>query len=172
MAMVARSMTRSEVMQNEGAKAALQKEWDGLANAKYTDVDGKQKRGVWDESRVMEYADLKRATNKAGKTIHIGRIFDICVEKGYELPKGHPDRKWKGRVVFGGNDVWTQNRDVAIFQDMASQPASMEASSCADCYGTMKGHIIMQADATQAYIQSLLSGIETWVRLPKRPWPE
>ena len=36
----------------------------------------------------------------------------------------------------------------------------------------MKGNVIMQADAMQAYIQSLLSVMETWVRLPKHQWPE
>ena len=62
--------------------------------------------------------------NKLGIIIHLGRVFDLCVEKGYELPLGHEDRKYKGRVVFGGNDIWTQNRDVALFQELASQPAT------------------------------------------------
>ena len=60
------------------------------------DKDGNPKKGVWYESRVMEYADLKRITNKAGKTIHVGIIFDICVEKGYELPNGAPRPKVEG----------------------------------------------------------------------------
>ena len=77
--------------------------------------------------------------NKQGIIIHIGRVFDLCVEKGYELPIGHEDRKYKGRVVFGGNDVWTQNRDVAIFQELASQPATLEASCAADAYGCLDG---------------------------------
>ena len=27
-------------------------------------------------------------------------MADICFKKGYELPSGHKERKWKGRVVF------------------------------------------------------------------------
>ena len=74
------------------AKAAVQKGWDGLRKAKYIDKDAKPKKGVWDESRVMDYSDLKRVVNKAGPTIRSGRVVDICVEKGHALPKGHFDR--------------------------------------------------------------------------------
>ena len=28
------------------------------------------------------------------------------------------------------------------------------------------------ADAEQAYVQALMSGTETWIRLPKHQWPE
>ena len=109
--------------------------------------------------------------NEQEKEIFVGRIFDLCVEKGHELPVGHEDRTCKGRVVFGGNDVWTQNRDIAIFQELASQPATLEASCAADAYGCVEGHTIQQADAEQAYVQALMKGTPTWVRLPKHQWP-
>ena len=105
--------------------------------------------------------------NNQQKESFIGRIFDLCVKKGHELPVGHEDRKFKGRVVFGGNDVWTQNRDIAIFQELASQPATLEASCAADAYGCVEGHTIQQADAEQAYVQALMKGTPTYVRLPK-----
>ena len=50
--------------------------------------------------------------------MHVGRIFDICVEKGSELPLGDPARKYKGRVVFQGNQVKDENWEVAMFQDL------------------------------------------------------
>ena len=40
-----------------------------------------------------------------GETAHVGRIFDICVEKNSELPESDPNRKFKGRVVFEGCHV-------------------------------------------------------------------
>ena len=99
--MVARSMTRSEVMNNPKAIEAVNLEWSKLRNKKYIDpVDGKEKAGAWDESLVREFRDVKREYDKQGKTFHVARIFDLCVEKGSELPEGHKDRTCKGRVVF------------------------------------------------------------------------
>ena len=86
--------------------------------------------------------------------------------------KGHPDRNYKGRVVFGGNDVWTQNRDVVVFQELASQPATLEASCADDAYGCFDGNTLEQVDAEQAYVQALMKGTETWIRLPKHQWPD
>ena len=52
----------------------------------------------------------------------MGDAFEICVIKGSELPddpiyweKGL--KKYKGRVVFRGNNVKDENADFAIFQD-------------------------------------------------------
>ena len=49
--------------------------------------------------------EVMRKARNSGKKIHLGRLFDICVLKGSELQPGHVNRKWKGRVVFGGNNV-------------------------------------------------------------------
>ena len=42
---------------------------------------------------------LAKAT-RLKKTVHWGSIFDLCTEKGSELPDGDPLKKFKGRVVF------------------------------------------------------------------------
>ena len=60
-------------------------------------------------------------------TIHMGRLFGICVQKGAELPPGDKRQKYKYRVVFQGNQVVTQNWEVAPFQDLGSSPATMVA---------------------------------------------
>ena len=80
------------------------------------------------------------------------------VEKGSELAEGDPNRKFKYRVVFQGNNVVTQNWEAALFQDLGSSPASMETSKAADAYGSMLGHDLQQADAEQAYVQAFLEG--------------
>ena len=60
-AMVARSMTRSEVMNNPKAIEAANLEWSKLRNKKYIDpADGKEKAGAWDESLVREFRDVKQ----------------------------------------------------------------------------------------------------------------
>ena len=93
-ACVARSVGKAEIAANKGAQAALDKEWDRLAKAK-----------AWDETRVAEWSVIA-AKHRANDTkAHIGRVFEICTEKGSEFPAGHPDRKYKGRSVYQGNNV-------------------------------------------------------------------
>ena len=159
-ALVARPVNRKERSATQKAQAAVQVEWDKL-----------RKIGCWDESKVREWRDVAREA-KANKTkAHVGAIFDICVEKGSELPEGDKGRKFKGRVVFQGNRVKDENWDVAMFSDLSSSPASMEAGKAADAVGLFPGNTVEQADAEQAYTQAKLSGSPTWVRLPKDQWP-
>eukprot|EP00959_Pyramimonas_sp_CCMP1952_P430589 9018241-Pyramimonas_sp.AAC.1 len=70
-----------------------------------------------------------------GKTAHFGRSFAILVEKNSELSLGHRDRKYKGRVVFDGSSVRDQNKDMALFQELSSSPATMQAGEAADAFG-------------------------------------
>ena len=129
--------------------------------------------GVWDESNVREKRDVAAEANRNNVIVHFARIFDLCVEKGSELPTGHADRKFKGRAVLQGNLVKDQNWEQALFQDLGSSPAAIEASRAADCYGMLKGHNIECADADQAYTQSYLdSPNKTWVSIPREQWPQ
>ena len=98
-------------------------------------------------------------------------VFDILVEKVSELPGGDPARKFKGRVVFQGN-VWDQNWDHALFHDLSSSPATMDAGKAAGLYGSLPGHAAQQSDATQPCIQIKSKGVSTFVRLPREQWPE
>ena len=121
--------------------------------------------------RDREMAVVKHRARASNVTMHFGMIFGICVEKRSELPDGHPGKKYKGRFDFRGNDVRDQNWEHAIFQELGSSPAAMEAGKSADFYGLLPGHGIEQSDAEQAYTQSLLGGTETWVTLPRDRWP-
>ena len=159
-AAVARPVTKKEVKMMPAAEAALLKEWTKLRNAT-----------AWDESAVREWRDVAEEARRKGKKAHVGRIFEICVEKGSELPVGDPNRLFKGRVVFQGNGVHDENYDQAIFQDVGSSPAAMAASKACDLYGLLPGNDEEIADAEQAYVQALLKGDPTWVRLPRERWP-
>ena len=56
---------------------------------------------------------------------------------------------------------------------MANQPATMEASACADALGCLPRNTVMQAVAEQAYAQARLGAEEpTYVRIPKEQWPD
>jgi len=88
------------------------------------------------------------------------------------LPPNDPNRKFKGRVVFQGNRVQDESRNAALFQELGSSPATMEAGKACDAYGLAPGHDVEQADAEQAYIQRRLGGdTPTWVRLPRERQP-
>ena len=63
-----------------------------------------------------------------------------------------PNRKYKGRVVFRGNNVKDQNYDQAIFAELGSAPATMEAGKAADAMGLLKGFTVEISDAEQAYL--------------------
>ena len=101
----------------------------------------------------------------------MGRIFEACYEKGSELSQDDPRRKFKGRTVFQGNNVRDENSDHALFNELGSSPASMEAAKLLDAYGSQPGYEKQQADAVQAYIQALFTGVPTWLSLPKDRWP-
>ena len=106
--------------------------------------------------RVLE----KQAREKFARTgdpkdkAHFGCIFDICVEKNSELPDGDPNKKFKGRVVFEGCHVKDEANNWAIFSEIASCPATMQAAKAADAYGLLDGHGVQCADGESAYTQA------------------
>ncbi len=67
---------------------------------------------------------MRDASKREGQRINVGVVCGICVEKGSELPVGDPGRKYKGRVVFRGDDVRGESRYLATFQDLGSVPAA------------------------------------------------
>ena len=128
--------------------------------------------GTWDETGVREKWKVVEEYKKKGKKAHFGRVFAILVEKNAELPEDDPKRKYKGIAVFDGSDVRDENREVALFQELSSCPATMQASKAADAWGMLEGHTTQQADAVQAYKQSKHGGVDTGVSLPREAWPE
>ena len=158
---VARPVSHKERREQPKAQAAMQKEWDNLRN-----------KGCWDENNPREWNQLRKEARLQGKTIHIGRLVPICVEKNSELPIDDPARKYKGRVVFQGNMVKDQDYEDAEFENLGSSPATMEASKSADAYGCIEGNHIEIADAEQAYIQADMKGKDTWIQIPEEDQPK
>ena len=77
----------------------------------------------------------------------MGRLFGFAVVKHHELEQKY--WKYKYRVVFQGNRVVTQNWTAAIFQDLGSQPASLEAGKANDLFGLLLGHVVEIADGNR-----------------------
>ena len=160
-AVVAKVLSPKEVSTNPAAQAALDKEWQKLVD-----------KGCWIEKKVREYVSVASEAKKGNGKVHFGNIFEIGTLKGAELKEGDPNRKYKGRSVFQGNKVVDENSDHALFAEMSSSPASMEAGKILDVFGSQPGYVIQQADAKQAYPQALFKGVATWVRLPRNRWPK
>ena len=116
------------------AKGALDKEWENLRT-----------KGVWDEPRVRQCKSIVDEARQSGQTVHLGRILEACYEKGSELPPDDPRRKFKGRTVFQGNNVRDQDSDHALFAELGSSPASMEAAKLLDAFGSQPGFSKAQA---------------------------
>jgi hypothetical protein len=167
-ACVARPVRPAEVKTNLKAQVAMQLEWDRL---RAVPRDG-DKAGVWDEGLVREWRHVRREAQGRNEKANVGLVFGIVVEKNHELPESDPARKYKGRAVFQGNNVRDEDGNWAIFQELGSSPATMEAARCADAYGMCPGHDVEQCDAEQAYTQATLKGTTTWIRLPRDQWPK
>lgn len=159
-AYIARSVGRAKMEKHSRALKAQNTEWSKLWGQK-----------VWGSYTFKNYHQVMYEAKNAGKYIHIGKLFGLCVEKGSELPDGDERKKYKYRVVFQGNRVVDQNMDEAQFQDLGSAPATVEASRLGILKGLLPGNKIEQADAQQAYIQAELGGTETWVEIPEEGWP-
>eukprot|EP00435_Cladocopium_sp_Y103_P074253 s1156_g47.t1 len=74
----------------------------------------------------------------------------------------------------GLEDDEIEAADVALFAELGSSPANMEAGKAFDAYGAMPANKTNQADGDgkQAYTQALMQGIFTWIRLPRNRWPK
>ena len=130
---VARAVSRNDIMSNPKASEACHKEWDRLKSI-----------GTWDDDQARSWIDVKKEADREGREIHIGAVNELCFEKGSDLEADNPERKYKGRVVFLGNDVRNQSGNVAVFEELSSSPASLEASKLCDFYGLLSRPSVAQ----------------------------
>jgi hypothetical protein len=123
---------------------------------------------VWNEDLVQEWKQASAEHPDA----HVGSIFPLVGVKNFESmdPNEH---RWKGRVVLGGDRIKKANGQWAIFEDVGSTPASMQATRIAIALdAAVKMYQLLQSDCIRAYVQALLSGPKTFIRMPKAWWPK
>ncbi len=48
----------------------------------------------------------------------------------------------------------------------------MSSGKFLDFLGFLPGWVLMQADDVRAYVQATLTGVATWVRIPREQWPK
>jgi hypothetical protein len=147
------------MLSNEDALNAVRKEWTMLHEK------------VWDVRKVRSKRKVIEEARRNKKVVQFGRVHALCHEKNEELPLGHPNRKFKGRVVFLGNNVVNQDYESAVFADLGNAPSSLESGRLVDAYGASEGCSSQTADAIQAYLQSEMQGDQCWITLPKEAEP-
>ena len=153
-AMVTRIVSKAEARLIPEAMEALKKEFAGLSSKCWVEADRRPRAEVIAEAKAK------------GIDIQFSAVYGIIGEKGSELPKGDPRRKFKGRGVLLGNRVFDQDFCQATFSDMGNAPTLMEGARFTDAYGCLPGHGEQQADAVQAYIQAPMRGPICYVSLP------
>ena len=148
--LVAEPVSKSQRKAIPKAQAACDKEWNKLATQAWPDKRG---TGCWDVRRVREAADVRREARSKGIKMHFGRVAELLYEKGGELPKGHPDRKFKRRCMFLGDNIRDKNHKFAVFDEIGMSPSSVEAGRVADALSLFDGYTLEQSDAVSAYTQ-------------------
>ena len=94
------------------------------------------------------------------------------VQKGAEYADGDPRKKYKYRVVLRGNDIKDQSFEVALFQEVATTPTTLEASRFCDLLGLLEGNATEGRDVEQAYLLADMKGPATYIVLPSEVWSE
>ena len=140
--LVAEPVSKTQRKQLPKAQAACDKEWDKL-----------MLRTTWDPTTVKEWSWVSHKSKTIGIKVHIAKMFEICVVKGAELEDDDPRKVFKGRAVLDGSWLKDENYDVALFNEMGSSPASMQAGKAVDVFGLQPEVDIEQADAEEAYTQ-------------------
>ena len=104
----------------------------------------------------------------------MGASLRCASKKHSELPPSK--RKYKGRVVFQGNQVKDAEGVAAVFAELGTSASLMPAAKLLDAIAMLPGCAGEQSDAVQAYTQELLyhgqkHSVETWIRRPRDQWP-
>ena len=75
--------------------------------------------------------------------------FPLCHIQHSELAAAF--HRYKGRVVFGGNQIRDEQGVLAVFQEQGASASSMTAAKLLDALSRMPGYDGGNADASKAY---------------------
>ena len=130
--------------------------------------EGVRKMNVWDDSTVVEKDELLAQARMQQQEIHVADIMPIASIKNYETPE---QRKYKGRLVYRGDNTRDAFGAKALFQNLSSMPTTFQTLNILLWFGSLVGHVVRICDARKAYLQAdLVSPVLTWVTLPPELW--
>ena len=102
--------------------------------------------GINGEDKVTEWKTASAQYPDA----HVGSIYPIVGVKNWES-MDTSEHRWKGRVVLGGNRFGKAKGKWAIFEDVGSTPASMQATRIAvSLDAAVKMCTLLQSDCIRA----------------------
>ena len=157
LATIHRLLTRDEMRKDPKAIQAIKEEGKGI-----------RAQGVWSDDSVMEKSERIALAKKTGRTIHMAELMTIASIKHWEHPS---QRKYKGRVVFRGDQVRDTWGGAAQFGELYAAPTNIQAINLAVWYGMISGNCTTTADCTRAFLQALLlMQEETYVIVPRELW--
>ena len=121
-------------------------------------------RGTWDFNDVMWSGEARRKYPDG----NFSHCFGLIGINNAEVDDAS-EWVWKGRIVFGGDQVRTGSGDWAIFEDVGSVPTSMSAARILlACKMLMAELVLCQSDCISAYVQADLPPDDvTYVTLPR-----
>ena len=108
-AMVAKLLSRAEMLSSPEALAAVRAEADGLRSVP-----------TWDEDNPHEFQDVQNESRKSGVKVHFGRVMTIASIKFYELAKHL--QKMKGRIVYRGDCAKDEEGAAAVYRELGANP--------------------------------------------------
>ena len=110
------------------AKQAVDAEWTAHAQKK-----------TWNVDRVRPRAEVIAEANRKKVSVHFGRLMDLCHLKHAELDKNV--QKYKGRVVFRGDQVRDETGFYAVFTEQSASASHMAAIKFMDYIGRIDGNV-------------------------------
>ena len=141
--LVTRALSRQEWISNPKALKAIQKESEGL-----------RANQMWDDETACDADKLMRQSKVLSKEIKVAELLILCGIKHAELDV--TKQKYKGRIVYRGEKVLTQNGDIVLSTEVSTSPTTMIALNMCLWWGALDGHATSTADAVQAFLQSYL----------------
>ena len=126
MVMVHLPIPIGKAMKIPDAKKAIDAEWAAHAQKK-----------TWNLERVRPRAEVIAEAHRNKRSVHFGRLMDLCHLKHAELDKSK--QKYKGRVVFRGDQVKDETGFYAVFTEQGASASQMAAAKFLDTTARMPG---------------------------------
>ena len=112
--LVIKALRRHEWLSNPKALEAIRKESDGLRSDQ-----------TWDDETACDADELTRQSKILSKDIKVAELLILCGIKHAELDESK--QKYKGRIVYRGETVMTQNGDIVLFTEVSTSPTTIIA---------------------------------------------
>ncbi len=123
--------------------------------------------GAWDEGTVREASSVREEARQAGKTVHFGRIVELCHEEGSELADGDPEEKMQGRSVLLGDNIKDQDFSWAEFCELGSSPLLLKPPRPWTPWVPSLATPLKRVMPKALIPKAPLLGAETWATLPE-----